>query len=352
MSKTHPVDPVHDSSRSRESAVRTTARWFESPLVGRLGVAVLALAGVAATGLIATRPGVVAPSLASGGAGGIAMLQPGGGNNDEDKIWTSAIPTMHVRGEAELERPADQVVISIAVITEAATAGEASQDNREKVEDVMDALKKLDLGEDALSTANYRVEPIWDYRQPERANRGEPFEPQIRGYRVHNTVEVETKALDKTSKVLRSAIEAGANTIQNLSFELSDPRMYRQEAIREAVQHARQDAAVLAEAAGVQFVKVLSIQLDDAMSVFPQPYQMAKLGMAESAPMMARGAMADAGGPSGGGGGGDLGLGGLGEKVSVDAIPEIIEPGKVTVRANVTILYEIKSTNTQPRTRP
>ncbi|MFW5653317.1 MAG: SIMPL domain-containing protein [Planctomycetota bacterium] len=378
--------PQHQHQNDRRVEAHSTIasivdRTRRANTTGRLTTTALALAVVAIALLMLDRNGLMIDQPASSatpwthvagapdaittmvGAGSFAA-QPGGrmgggGGGGADRpmgmhdmqMSDATPPTLHIRGEAELEKPADQIVISIAVITEAASAAEASSDNREKVEDVMDALEKLDLGADALRTRNYRVEPIWDYRQPERQNRNEPFEPRIRGYRVNNTVEVETMALDQTSAILRSAIEAGANTINSLRFELSDKRLFREEAIQTAVRHARSDAAVLAEAAGVRFRRVLSIQLDDAVSVFPQPYQMAKFSMAESAPRgmaTSRGMAAD----SVESGDGDMGLGGLGENVTVEAIPEIIEPGTVTVRATVTILYEIETINTNLRSRP
>ena len=101
----------------------------------------------------------------------------------------------------------------------------------------------------------------------------------------------------------QAASLAGANTIDGLRFDLADPRAHRDEAIRQATAHALHDARTLAAAAGVALSRVLSIDLDRSATPVGASYR----------PMAAEAARA--------------------------APP--VTPGDVTVRASVTVVYEI-----------
>ena len=135
---------------------------------------------------------------------------------------------------------------------------------------------------------------------------------EITGFRVTNQVVIKTKKMDMAGPFIGTAGEAGANSVNYVQFDIADPRKHRAEAITQAAHNARADAAVLAEASGVRLMRVLSITLDNAgwQPIRPQ-YEMAR------APTTAGAAVA--------------------------AAP--LQPGDVTIRAGVTIVYEIASAN-------
>lgn len=224
-------------------------------------------------------------------------------DKDDDKK-NKITPQMTVRGEAELNKPADQLRMSIGVISEDPDAQKALDDNSKAMEKVVDALNKAGLDKGEYQTGRFRVSPMYS-RRPPRAE--EDWRPQITGYQVTNTIDVKTKKLDLAGKLIQAANKAGANTINGITFDMADNRTHRAEAIREATKNARDDAKVLTEAAGVRIVRVLSVRLDDASPIVDYRSQMRMGGdMALSAPS-----------PS-------------------------ITPGDVTIRASVTIIYEIK----------
>ena len=212
------------------------------------------------------------------------------------------VPRLTVRGEAELERPADQVQMSIGVVTEGNEAGDALKENNRIMKDVVQAIEKAGLSKDDYETGQFRIRPQYS-RRPRQPD--PEWKPQIIGYQVVNSVTVKTQKLDLTGKVIQSANEAGANTVEVMGFSLADQRKYRAEAIREATQNAKADAEALADAAGVKLERIITINLDQAPM---QPMAMHRAARAE----------ADTGAPP-------------------------IEPGDVTITANVTIVYEISS---------
>ena len=110
------------------------------------------------------------------------------------------VPRMTVRGNAELEKPADQVEIRISVITDGDDAEDAIRSNARDSEDVLDALSKLKLTEDEYETGQYRVSPQYS-RRPRNASID--WKPEIIGYRVTNTVIVTTKRINDAGKIIQ-----------------------------------------------------------------------------------------------------------------------------------------------------
>ncbi len=193
-----------------------------------------------------------------------ALAQPDGARG----VVTKPVPTLTVSGRAVLEAPADEVRISLSVLSEGGqdeSAKTVVEENSKKVRDVLRALKKMGLGDDELETARFNVSPIYA-----EAKRGKA--PQIVGYRVENIVNVKTQKLKIAGDILQEAIEAGVNRVHRISFGLADERTLRAEAIRQAAQHARDDASVLAEASGVGLVRTLNVELDQPQFRSPQVY--------------------------------------------------------------------------------
>jgi uncharacterized protein YggE len=223
---------------------------------------------------------------------------------DGDAVKIEDTPKLTVRGEAELEKPADRVELAIGVLTEGETAAPALDANTKRMNAVVKALGKSGLDESEYRTGRFRVRPVYS-RRPRQAD--PDWIPRITGYEVANSVVVKTKQLDKVGDIIESANEAGANSVEVSGFDLADERQYRAEAIATATQHAVADARTLADAAGLRLVRVLAVNLDNI------PVRGTEMRFA--AP---RGrAMSEASGPP------------------------PINPGDVTIRATVTIVYEI-----------
>jgi uncharacterized protein YggE len=222
-------------------------------------------------------------------------------NDDGRKLEDT--PKLTVRGEAELERPADQVRLKVGVVTENREADEALQENNDRMRAVVEALQRVGLGEDEYQTGRFQIRPQYSRRPRQPAP---DWQPQIIGYEVTNSVTVKTQQLDLAGELIGAANEAGANTVDVVGFDLADKRKYREEALREATKHARMDAAIVADAAGLRLVRIVAVSVDYT--------PIRPVTMDFGAPARA---MAEGGG----------------------APP--ITPGDVTVTANVTIVYEI-----------
>lgn len=215
------------------------------------------------------------------------------------------LATLTVRGSAEIDKPADELRLDVGVVTEASDAQTALRNNSERMKQVVEAIKAVGLTEKEYETGRFQVQPRYSTRPP----RGDAeWRQQIVGYAVTNTVRIKTQKLDLAGRLIEAANKAGANTIDSIIFGLANSRTHRAEAIREATANAMADANALASAAELRLVRVISITLDEGDRFAP--------------PMMYGRAVA-------------MGM-------DMESAPPI-QPGEVTVRASVAIVYEIAS---------
>lgn len=190
--------------------------------------------------------------------------------------------TVHVQATATVEREPDRAVVLLAVESTGATARAASQANATRMDAVIAAIKRAGIPENSIRTVSYDLQP--QYARPDRENPN--AEPRIVGYRAMNMVQVTIDDVARTGPVIDAAIQAGANRVAALNFELKDPESARREALRLAVARARADAAAIAEAAGQGLGPPLTINTSEwqPMPKYGRVMDMARSEMAQVAP--------------------------------------------------------------------
>jgi uncharacterized protein YggE len=224
---------------------------------------------------------------------------------DDDEPGIEDLPQMTVSGTARIQKPADEARLSVGVTTEAPEARTALSRNSERMDAVIAALRAAGLTEDEYSTGQFRIRPEYD-RRPRNAP--EDWKPRIVGYTVSNALDVATSRLELVGELIAAANDAGANDVSITGFALSKPERFRPEVVRDATAIAIADARTLADAAGLELVRILRI---DASPAEPRPL------IARDAPM----AMA---------------------RMAADAAPPV-EAGDVTISATVRIVYEVRA---------
>lgn len=191
--------------------------------------------------------------------------------------------TIQVSGQATIQVPADRALISFAVETEAATAQEASASNAERMDAVIRALRNAGVRGLEVETFGYSLNP--EYQSSREGTGGRT----IVRYRAMNHVRVRLPGVENAGRVLDTALEAGANRVADLTFEASDTREARLQALRDAVAKAREEAETIAQAMGVSLGRALEVQ-GGASAPPPRPMdamQMRAIEMAVSTPIEA-----------------------------------------------------------------
>jgi uncharacterized protein YggE len=221
----------------------------------------------------------------------------------EMRAQDALIATLSVSGHAELKVAPDQVVIDLGVSTIGASADEAMADNNASMQAVLEALRELRLDP---KTRQFRIQPLW---APRPGKASPEWQPTISGYKVDNSIVVQSSDLGLSGAIIGRATAAGANHINSVSFGLAQPRQHREAAIVAATENATRDARSLAAAAGQKLRRVITLSLDHSDA---SPVQLRHNNLLRSVA-----AAEDAGGPP-------------------------LEAAEVIVRAAVSIRYEIQ----------
>jgi uncharacterized protein YggE len=206
------------------------------------------------------------------------------------------IPSITVSGEATIAAEPDQAEIDIGVVTQARTAPEVSKENAERLSRVLAEVKKL-LGKgDEVKTSGYALGPTYRYPQGGK--------PEIVGYTASNTVRIKTTNLSLVGRLIDASMQAGANNVNRLVFNLKDEVAAQLEALRQASAKAKTKAEAIAASLGLKIVRVISIN-EGERTVQPI-YRQAMAARAEAAPA-----------------------------------PTPVEPGTVDVRSTVSMTVEV-----------
>lgn len=149
--------------------------------------------------------------------------------------------TLSVSGEGEVKAKPDVATLRLGVVTTAKTAQEAIRENAQRMDEVIDAMKAIGVPSEDLQTTGISLSPVVDYDEKS------PTYLKIVQYRVEDTLSIEVD-VEKAGRVLDEAVEAGANVGGGLIFGLRDVSMFRDSALTAAVEAARHNAEVIAEA--------------------------------------------------------------------------------------------------------
>jgi uncharacterized protein len=173
-------------------------------------------------------------------------------------MWTQTVvaddemvPAIEVSASASFAREPDQAVIQLSVETFAETAIKATQENAGKMSQMGKQLKKFGIAPAQIRTTQFQVDPQYDYKD------GRQKDPRPIGYRVHNTVEVDILDIKKVGQVIDGAIDAGANRVMGLTFQVRDSEGAYQMALTNAMKNAKKQAEAIAAGAGVKLGNLL-----------------------------------------------------------------------------------------------
>lgn len=212
---------------------------------------------------------------------------------------------LSLRGEASLFKPADELNLSLGVVTQSETAAAAIQENNQKMTQVIASLDKSGLSKKEYQTGQFSIDPVWS-RQPKDSS--DPnWSPSIVGYKVTNSLKIRTEQLEKAGQIIDAASKSGANSVDRIGFNIRNMKAYREEAIQAAAANAIAQAQSIAQATQQKLVRIIDISLDS-----PHPVQ--EFGRAS--PMMFA-------------------------KSSVNSDEIAINPGDVEITANISLVYEI-----------
>jgi len=135
----------------------------------------------------------------------------------ETTPFPSREKVISVTGVATTSVDPDLLVITFGVETQEKTAKQAFAINSESMNNIVDAIRSLGISDDDLSTSRLNIYPVYEsYRDD-----NDRYKQELVGYRVTNTLTVETEKLDSAANIIDGAVSAGANRVENVYFTLS-----------------------------------------------------------------------------------------------------------------------------------
>lgn len=206
--------------------------------------------------------------------------------------------TLNVSGNGTVYLTPDIAYIYVGVNTDDPDIAKAVSQNNTQTQALVDALKNNGIAAADIQTSNFSVYT--------NQNFDKLTGQQISGvsFTVNNTVSVTVRDLSKLGSLLDTAIKAGANNINSISFDVADKTAAMAQARQKAMANASDLADELAKTAGVKLGDIQSITYSDNS---PMPY---------------------------------YGMGGGGAAAPNASVP--IQPGQTQISVTVSVTYDIK----------
>ena len=153
-------------------------------------------------------------------------------------------------GTASVSAAPDKALLDVGVTTRAGAAQDASTQNATLVSSVLAALQSV-LGPNAdIKTISYSLTPVYN-------NSSTAENPSVVGYVATNVVEATITDLTIIGKAIDSAIAAGANNVQGITFALQNPDPVQAQALKTAAASALTQAASIAAGLNVHLGGVI-----------------------------------------------------------------------------------------------
>jgi uncharacterized protein YggE len=212
--------------------------------------------------------------------------------------------TVVVSATATVERDPERAELLLAVESTGATAQQATQANATRMDALVAEVRRRGITPAQVRTVSYQLTPEYA-RSPQTQVPERQGPPRIIGYRAANIVQITIDSVARVGSIIDAAIQAGANRVAGLRFELRDPQSARLEALRLAVARARAEAEAMALAAGQRLGPPLNMNTHGPIE--PRAFEVATARMADV----------------------------------MQAPPTPIEPGTLTITASVTITFRL-----------
>lgn len=180
-----------------------------------------------------------------------------------------------VTGEATVAVAPDTAMIRLGVSTQEKTAREASEANAKQMTAVLAAIKDTGVADRDIQTSRLSLQPQYDPNKSGTA--------RLTGFQASNQVTVRIRDIDKLPTVLDRAITAGANEMSGIEFVVSEQSNLLDQARDDAIADARRKAELYAKAAGAKLGRVVSIT-EEGSAPPPRPIQALRAGAVPIAP--------------------------------------------------------------------
>lgn len=183
------------------------------------------------------------------------------------------VNSITVSGTGMVSYTPNEALLSVSVVSNAATAEGASSSNAQTISKVIGALNSIGIGNSSIETQGYSIYPNYAY------NSGGSVPPAIASYTATNSLLVNITSSSsrelglKAGQAIDTAVAAGANQV-SLQFAATSSLLAQLNtlALQAAIGSAQGQARVMAKALGVNMTGVISAVQGYSPSYYQGPY--------------------------------------------------------------------------------
>ena len=154
-----------------------------------------------------------------------------------------ADPEITVNGNGEALVSADVAVISLGVSARDRDVLKAQAKVNEAIAAIRTALTEAGVEKQDINTDYINIYAMYEYSEGAEV---------LKGYNANSTLAIRVTDIEAVGEVIDIAFEAGANTLNGITFSASDTTEAEAKAMKKAVEDAKDKAEVLAEASGLE----------------------------------------------------------------------------------------------------
>jgi uncharacterized protein YggE len=173
--------------------------------------------------------------------------------------------TVSVNGQGEVRAEPDRATVTLGVESRKPKLEDARAEVAKTVDAVLKLTRDLKIDQKLVRSTRINVQPEYNW------GNGQPNERTLIGYYVARQVEVELHDLEKLGQLLERATDLGVNQLGDPRLDSSKRQDLVREALAKAVVDARQNAEVIAKAAGATLGRARTISANAEFTPAPMP---------------------------------------------------------------------------------
>lgn len=166
----------------------------------------------------------------------------------------STTNTITVTGSAETDADPDRAVVEVSVEATGSSATAVRDDLAAQSDGLREALRAAGIDDDRVTTGRFAIR---ERREPPR----EDEQPTRSVYYGTHSFTIDVDSVDETGRVIDTAIDGGADSVDRIEYTLAESTRteLRQQALEQAVSNARSEAEVLATQVDSRIVDVQQV---------------------------------------------------------------------------------------------
>ena len=172
--------------------------------------------------------------------------------------------TVGVSGQGQVSAEPDRANLTLSVESRKPKLDDARAEVAKTVDAVLKLTRELKIDPKLVHATRINVQPEYNWQAQNN-------ERNLIGYYVSRQVEVELRDLEKLGQLLERAIDLGVNQVGDPRLDSSRRPELVREALAKAVADARQNAEVVAKAAGAKLGSARTIQANSEFVPPPMP---------------------------------------------------------------------------------